>query len=74
MDNFEVVLERDVDGGYVALVPRLPGCVSQGESKKEALKNVKDAIKLVLEVLKEDNISLEEYSGINKVELAVVAL
>jgi len=74
MDNFEVVLERDVDGGYVALVPRLPGCVSQGESKKEALKNVKDAIKLVVDVLKEDNISLEEYSGINKVELAVVAL
>ncbi len=74
MDNFEVVLEEDVAGGYVALVPRLPGCVSQGESRTEALDNVKDAIKAMLSVLKEDNVDIIEYSGINKVELATVAV
>jgi predicted RNase H-like HicB family nuclease len=74
MDNYEVVLEQDVEGGYVALIPRLPGCVTQGDTKKEALENAKDAIKLMLDVLGDDGISLEEYSGINKVEWTVVTV
>ena len=41
----QVILFRDVeDGGWVAEVPSLPGCVSQGETKQEALANVRDAI------------------------------
>ena len=41
----QVVLHPDVeDGGWVAEVPSLPGCVSQGETKKEALRNIRSAI------------------------------
>jgi predicted RNase H-like HicB family nuclease len=44
-----VDLERDEDGMWVALVPSIPGCISQGKSRQEALKNVKDAIEGCLE-------------------------
>ena len=44
-----VVLQRDNDGGYVASVPSLPGCVSQGDSRGKALRNIKEAIQLYLE-------------------------
>ncbi|MFH1306874.1 MAG: type II toxin-antitoxin system HicB family antitoxin [Candidatus Micrarchaeota archaeon] len=48
-NRFSVVLKQDkIDGGYVALVPELPGCISDGDTKKEALTNIKDAIKLYL--------------------------
>jgi len=49
-----VVVHNAEDGGYWVEVPALPGCASQGESVEEALENVKDAIKLYLEVLEED--------------------
>jgi predicted RNase H-like HicB family nuclease len=41
------------EGGYSVLVPGLPGCVSQGETRDEALENVKEAIALYLEVVQE---------------------
>lgn len=50
--KFRVLLERDEEGVYVAQVPELPGCVSQGETREEALTNVKDAIEGYLESLK----------------------
>ena len=43
--NFRVVITRDEDGVYVAEVPALPGCVSQGRTRATALRNVKDAIR-----------------------------
>ena len=49
-----MVVHNAEDGGYWVEVPALPGCASQGESVEEALENVKDAIKLYLEVLEED--------------------
>ena len=54
-----VILEKDVDGGYVVYVPSLPGCISQGDTEKEALLNIKEAIELYLEA---DNNELIEYS------------
>lgn len=42
--RYRVLLEQDEDGMYVATVPSLPGCVSEGRSRKEALKNIKDAM------------------------------
>jgi len=42
------------DGFWVVECPSLPGCVSQGKTKEEALKNIKEAIELYIEVLKED--------------------
>ena len=50
--EFTVVLDKDADGGYSAQCVELPAAISQGNTKKEALKNTKEAIELVLEVLK----------------------
>jgi predicted RNase H-like HicB family nuclease len=44
--KFTVVVERDEDGLYVASVPLLQGCYTQGETYEEAMENIKDAIKL----------------------------
>jgi antitoxin HicB len=42
--KYRVLIEQDEDGVFVASVPSLPGCHSQGKTRKEALANVKDAI------------------------------
>ena len=47
--RYTVVLEEEEDGGYVAIVPALPGCVSQGDSRAEALANIQEAIELYIE-------------------------
>jgi predicted RNase H-like HicB family nuclease len=47
--RYTVVLEQEADGGYVASVPALPGCVSQGDSRAEVLANIREAIVLYLE-------------------------
>lgn len=51
--KFTVVIERDEDGMYVASVPALQGCYTQGTTYEEALENVKDAIRVHLEARKE---------------------
>lgn len=48
--DFDVVIEQDETGAYIADVPVLPGCHSWGATKEEALENVKEAIALYLEV------------------------
>jgi len=47
--RYTVVLEQESDGGYVVSVPALPGCVSQGDTRAEALANIRDAIELYVE-------------------------
>jgi predicted RNase H-like HicB family nuclease len=51
--NYTVILQRESDGGYVATVPALPGCVSQGDSRAEVRKNIEEAIELYLEDARE---------------------
>ena len=51
--RYTVVLEQENDGGYVVSVPALPGCVSQGESRTEALDNIREAIELYIEDCRE---------------------
>lgn len=46
---YTVVLQEEADGGYVASIPALPGCVSQGDSREEALENIREAIQLYIE-------------------------
>jgi predicted RNase H-like HicB family nuclease len=48
--KFNVTIDRDEDGIWVVECPAIPGCVSQGQTKQEAIENIKDAIKLCLEV------------------------
>ena len=47
--RYTVVLEREADGGYVASVPALPGCVTQGDNRDEALANIREAIQLYID-------------------------
>ncbi len=44
--EIKVVLEEQEEGGFTVYVPSLPGCISQGETKEETLKNIKEAIEL----------------------------
>lgn len=50
MKTYDVRLWQDEDGVWVVECPSIPGCVSQGETKEVALKNIKDAIQLCLQV------------------------
>lgn len=52
--TYTVVFEKTQDGGYIAHVPVLPGCSTQGETFEEAKENAKDAIAGYIEVLQED--------------------
>ncbi|MBM3294472.1 MAG: type II toxin-antitoxin system HicB family antitoxin [Candidatus Aminicenantes bacterium] len=52
--KLKVMLEPSEDGGYTAIVPSLPGCVSEGDSKEEALAKVREAIALYLEPVDDD--------------------
>jgi predicted RNase H-like HicB family nuclease len=56
--KLSVTLDRDEDGIWVAECPSIPGCVSQGKTKPEALKNIKEAITLCLEVRAERGLPL----------------
>lgn len=49
-----VVLEPSEEGGYTAYVPSLPGCISEGENKLEALENIREAVELYLETIEDD--------------------
>tara|TARA_B100002003_G_C13759814_1_gene377629 strand:- start:147 stop:368 length:222 start_codon:yes stop_codon:yes gene_type:complete len=51
--KFRVLIEQDEDGVYVAEVPSLPGCISQGYTRKEALANAQEATELYLESLED---------------------
>ena len=53
--KYRVLISQDEDGMYVATCPALPGCVSQGKTRKEALSNIKDAIDGYLASLKKHN-------------------
>ena len=50
VDNFSIIIEKDRDG-YFAFCPKLQGCYSQGDTYEEALKNIRDAVKLHIEDL-----------------------
>jgi len=51
-----VTIERDEDGLFVAECPAIPGCVSQGKTREQAVKNIQDAIALCLEVRRQEGL------------------
>jgi antitoxin HicB len=69
MRKFRVLLEPNESGGYTATVPILPGCVSEGDNKAEALANIKEAIECYVECLCADG---ECVPCEDKVEEAIV--
>lgn len=66
--RLKVVLEPSDEGGYTVYVPSLPGCISEGETLEEALKNIREAIELYLEPV-EDDLVTEESALMQEIEL-----
>ena len=54
MMKLKIIMEPSAEGGYSVTVPSLPGCISEGNTRKEALKNIKEAILLYLEPVADD--------------------
>ena len=71
--KFRVILEPNELGGYMVMVLLLPGCISEGDTKAEALANIKEAIELYIESLQADGepIPMEETVEEAVVEVAV---
>lgn len=58
--NIRIVLEPSEEGGYTVYVPSLPGCISEGDTREEAIKNIKEAIDLYLEPIEDEVIPGEK--------------
>jgi predicted RNase H-like HicB family nuclease len=67
--RYTVILEKEADGGYVASVPVLPGCVSQGDTREEALTNIREAIDLYIEDCRMAGDRVPEEDSLEYVEL-----
>jgi predicted RNase H-like HicB family nuclease len=52
--NLRIILEPSDEGGYTVYVPSLPGCISEGNTREEALENIREAIELYLEPIEDD--------------------
>lgn len=70
--KYTVILEKGRESGYVAYCPTLKGCVTQGRTKKEALKNIKEAIAAYVECLLEDGLPVPQETGKEFVDLTVL--
>ena len=66
--KLKVVLEISDDGGYTVYVPSLPGCISEGDTKGEALANIKEAIELYLEPV-DDDITISPETEIREIAI-----
>ncbi len=66
--RFKVVLEPSDEGGFTVYVPSLPGCISEGETVEECLKNIQEAIELFLEPV-DDDLVLAENALVQEIEL-----
>ncbi len=66
--RLRVVLEPSEEGGYTVYVPSLPGCISEGDTREEALENIREAIELYLETVEDDIVFSET---VEQVEIAI---
>lgn len=66
--TLKIVLEPSDEGGYTVFVPSLPGCISEGNTREEALRNIAEAIALYLDPVEDDALAVE---GAEVVELTV---
>jgi len=71
--SFHVIIEQDEDGVYVGKVSELQGCLTQGDTLDELMKNIKEAIELCLEVQAKEKTEIEEdqikFVGVQEVEV-----
>ena len=52
--RLKIILEPSDEGGYTAIVPVLPGCISEGDDREETLRNIRQAIELYLDPTDDD--------------------
>ena len=71
--KYTVIIEKGEQGGFVATCPALKGCVSQGRTRRQTLKNIKEAIEVYIEALVEDGLPVPQEVGREVVELEVSA-
>lgn len=71
--KFRVILDPNELGGYTVTVPALPGCISEGDTKEEALANIQEAIELYIESLQGDGEAVPTEEGMEEalVEVAI---
>jgi predicted RNase H-like HicB family nuclease len=67
--RYTVVLEEEADGGYVVSVPALPGCVTEGDTRAEALANIREAIALYIDDCREAGDPIPTEAGKEFVEV-----
>ncbi|MBD1214660.1 MAG: type II toxin-antitoxin system HicB family antitoxin [Dolichospermum circinale Clear-D4] len=68
--EFNVIIERDADGYFVASVPNIPGCHTQAKSLDELMQRIREAIELCLEV-DENQIESLEFVGVQRIAIEV---
>ncbi|MEK6676411.1 MAG: type II toxin-antitoxin system HicB family antitoxin [Planctomycetota bacterium] len=71
--GYTVVIEQETDGGFVVSVPALPGCITQGDTRDEALRNAREAIELYLEDCQASGDPIPTEAGREFVEVRVPA-
>lgn len=71
--KYTVIIEKGRESGYVAYVPALKGCVSQGETREETIRNIKEAMEVYIESLIEDDLPVPKEEGHESIELEVSA-
>ncbi|MBI5378717.1 MAG: type II toxin-antitoxin system HicB family antitoxin [Nitrospirae bacterium] len=69
--RYRVLLEPDEEGGFAVWVPALPGCVSQGETREEALANIQEAIQCYLESCLKHGEEIPEEDALEEVTVEV---
>src|SRR3989344_156810 len=69
--TFPVIIEKDEDGFFVADCPDLQGCHTQGKTIEEAITNIRDAIKLHVKILKEENQEIPKVEPVSLTSLEV---
>jgi antitoxin HicB len=71
--KFRVILESNESGGYTVMVPLLPGCISEGDTREEALLNITEAIELYIESLRMDGEPIPTEEDIEEAVVEVTA-
>ncbi len=66
--KLKIYLQASEEGGFSVIVPSLPGCISEGETKEEAIANIREAIELYLEPVEDDVLTV---SNAEEFELAI---
>ena len=67
--EFNVIIERDEEGYYVASVPELPGCHTQAKSLDKLMERIREAIELCLEV--QGDVPTQEFIGVQRITVQV---